>query len=300
MQLVADKCKVIPPLALDRTIFPRRSKKSVQKPAKPINSLEDLAHTINERFVLTYPSQVINTNVMNSAPTWEKSLINLDYLLAWAHPHLKLIKLNHSGCTTANSLNANPSGLNGELSHSSDPSQSELKSEIGVNPSSLLDLPGKISLAANQTHAPGSGLTILPLWNPRPKSGSQTQNLDPPGLLGLWTAGPHFSGIEPPQADTEDDGPCSETDHTKEIIAPSGMPITAPNGGAKAATISFMSLKSAPATNQEPTQGRGTGLQPGPMTMTLEQDNQVAKLGVLTNERTPRPSTILLPLDPST
>ncbi|KAJ9055612.1 hypothetical protein DSO57_1002085 [Entomophthora muscae] len=72
-----------------------------------------------------------------------------------------------------------------------------------------------------------------------------------------------------------------------------------PNGGNQATTISFMSLKSSPATNQEPTQGRGTGLQPGPMTTMLEQDNQVAKLGVMTNERTPRPSAILLPLDPS-
>ncbi|KAJ9048204.1 hypothetical protein DSO57_1037371 [Entomophthora muscae] len=119
------------PLALDRTIFPRCSKKSSQKPAKPLNSLEDLAHTIDERFVLAYPSQVVNTNVMNLVLTWEESLINLDYLLAWARPHLKLIKLNHSGCATVNSLNANPSGLNGELPHSSDPSQSEFKSEIG-------------------------------------------------------------------------------------------------------------------------------------------------------------------------
>ncbi|KAJ9082849.1 M-phase phosphoprotein 8 [Entomophthora muscae] len=136
---------------------------------------------------------------------------------------------------------------------------------------------------------------------------AQEQDLNPElgspqaaGPMDLRTARLHFSGIKPLQADAEDDGPCSETDHTKEIIAPSGMPITAPNEGAKAATISFMSLKSAPATNQEPTQGRGTGLQSGPMTTTLEQDNQVAKLGVLTNERTPRPSTILLPLDPST
>ncbi|KAJ9062651.1 hypothetical protein DSO57_1008417 [Entomophthora muscae] len=149
--------KSLPPLALDRTIFPCRSKKSAQKLAKPLNSLEDLAHTIDERFVLAYPFQVVNTNVMNLVPTWEESLINLDYLLAWACPHLKLIKLNHSGCATVNSLNANPSGLNGELPHSSDPIQSELKPEIDVKPFSLLDLPGKISLAANQTCASGSG-----------------------------------------------------------------------------------------------------------------------------------------------
>ncbi|KAJ9060696.1 hypothetical protein DSO57_1028144 [Entomophthora muscae] len=137
--------------------LPALSKKSAQKPSKPLNSLEDLAHTIDKRFVLAYPSQVVNTNVMNLVPTWEESLINLDYLLAWVCPHLKLIKPKHSGRATANSLNANPSGLNGELFHSYDPSKSELKSEIGVNPSILLDLPGKISLTANQTRAPGSG-----------------------------------------------------------------------------------------------------------------------------------------------
>ncbi|KAJ9084880.1 hypothetical protein DSO57_1019520 [Entomophthora muscae] len=122
-----------------------------------------------------------------------------------------------------------------------------------------------------------------------------------------WAAGPmdcgttclYFSGIEPLQADTEDDGPPSETDQAKEISALSGLPITTPNGGNQATTKSFMSLKSSPATNQEPTQERGTGLQPGPMTTILEQDNQVAKLGVTTNERTPRLSAILLPLDPS-
>ncbi|KAJ9074158.1 hypothetical protein DSO57_1009237 [Entomophthora muscae] len=130
--------------------------------------------------------------------------------------------------------------------------------------------------------------------NPEPGSPWAARPMD------CRTAHPHFSGIKPPQSDAEDDGPRSETDHAKEIISPSGMPITVPNGGAKAATISFMSLKSTPATNQDPTQGRGTGPQPNPMTTTLEQDNQVAKLGVSTNERTPGPSTILLPLEPST
>ncbi|KAJ9089910.1 hypothetical protein DSO57_1008308 [Entomophthora muscae] len=110
---------------------------------------------------------------------------------------------------------------------------------------------------------------------------------------------PHFSGIEPLRADVEEDDPPRKVDQAEEIIALSGMPITTPNGGNQATTISFMSLKSSPATNQEPTQGRGTGPRPGPMTTTLEQDNQVAKLGVLTNESTPGPSAILLPLDPS-
>ncbi|KAJ9052695.1 hypothetical protein DSO57_1031780 [Entomophthora muscae] len=45
-----------------------------------------------------------------------------------------------------------------------------------------------------------SGLTILSLWNPRPRSRNQTWNLDPPGLPGLWTAGPPtciFLGLSP-------------------------------------------------------------------------------------------------------
>ncbi|KAJ9048484.1 hypothetical protein DSO57_1034717 [Entomophthora muscae] len=58
------------------SIFPHCTKKLAQKPAKPLNSLEDLAHTIDERFVLTYPSQVANNDVLNSVPTWEEYLIN--------------------------------------------------------------------------------------------------------------------------------------------------------------------------------------------------------------------------------
>ncbi|KAJ9079742.1 hypothetical protein DSO57_1032275 [Entomophthora muscae] len=85
---------------------------------------------------------------------------------------------------------------------------------------------------------------------------AQEQGSNPePGFP--WAAGPmdcrtarlHFSGVEPPQADAEDDGPSSETDQAEEIIALSGVPITTPNGGAQATTISFMSLKSKPATN---------------------------------------------------
>ncbi|KAJ9085187.1 hypothetical protein DSO57_1016339 [Entomophthora muscae] len=122
----------------------------------------------------------------------------------------------------------------------------------------------------------------------KPQAQEQESNTEPgfpraAGLMDRRTARPHFSGVEPPRADAEDDGPPSETDQAKEIIALSGVTITTSNGGNQAATISFMSLNSSPATNQEPTQGRGTGPRPGPMTTTLEQDNQVTKLGVMTN-----------------
>ncbi|KAJ9079050.1 hypothetical protein DSO57_1039550 [Entomophthora muscae] len=61
--------KSLPPLALDRSIFLRCTKKSPQKPAKPLNYLEDLAHKVEERFVLAYPSQAANKDVENSVPT---------------------------------------------------------------------------------------------------------------------------------------------------------------------------------------------------------------------------------------
>ncbi|KAJ9085955.1 hypothetical protein DSO57_1039708 [Entomophthora muscae] len=60
-----------------------------------------------------------------------------------------------------------------------------------------------------------------------------------------------------------------------------------------------MNLKSMPTTNQEQTQERGTGLQPGPMTLTPERDNQAANLRFWANERTPGLSAILPPFDPS-
>ncbi|KAJ9089573.1 hypothetical protein DSO57_1011628 [Entomophthora muscae] len=136
---------------------------------------------------------------------------------------------------------------------------------------------------------------------------AQEQELNPdPGLL--WAARPvdcrtaclHFSRIEPPQAEIKCIDTCSKKRQTKEIIAPNGGLITAPNGGNDLATISFINSKSTPAINQEPTQERGTGPQPGPMTSTLKQDNQASKSRFLTNERTPGLSAILLPLDPST
>ncbi|KAJ9057205.1 hypothetical protein DSO57_1024861 [Entomophthora muscae] len=52
----------------------------------------------------------------------------------------------------------------------------------------------------------------------------------------------HFSGIKPLQADVEEDNPPRKVDQDEEIIALSGMPITTPNGGNQATTISFMSL----------------------------------------------------------
>ncbi|KAJ9069736.1 hypothetical protein DSO57_1015420 [Entomophthora muscae] len=114
------------------------------------------------------------------------------------------------------------------------------------------------------------------------------------------TAHLHFSGIKPLQTEAKNVGLCSKTEETKEIIAPNGRLITAPNRGTEAVTISFMNLKSTKVANQEPFPERGTGPQPNPITMALKQVNQVSNLRFLTNERTPGPSAILPPLDPST
>ncbi|KAJ9089100.1 hypothetical protein DSO57_1016369 [Entomophthora muscae] len=79
----------LPPLALNCTIFPCRTKKSPKIPAKPLNSLGDLEHTVDERFLLAYP-----TDLLALAAPWEEMLINLDYLLAWCLPLLKTIRNN--------------------------------------------------------------------------------------------------------------------------------------------------------------------------------------------------------------
>ncbi|KAJ9081050.1 hypothetical protein DSO57_1018671 [Entomophthora muscae] len=94
-----------------------------------------------------------------------------------------------------------------------------------------------------------------------------------------------FPGVKPLQAEAKNDGPNGEASQTKEIIEP--------NGG-------LHEFKSTLVTNQEPSLEEGMGLWPDPMTTTLEQDNQAAKLRSLTNEQTPGPGAILLPWNPST
>ncbi|KAJ9086428.1 hypothetical protein DSO57_1004151 [Entomophthora muscae] len=149
------------------------------------------------------------------------------------------------------------------------------------NPETAVRIDNSSSL---ETWAQKKGLNLKPgfLWAARP--------------VNRRTARPCFSGIEPPQADTKRIDPCSKKRQTKEIIASNGGLITAPNGGTNLTTISFMNLKSTPATNKEQAQERGMGLQPGPMTLTPEQDNQAAKLRFLTIGRTPGPGAILPPL----
>ncbi|KAJ9052890.1 hypothetical protein DSO57_1029590 [Entomophthora muscae] len=120
------------------------------------------------------------------------------------------------------------------------------------------------------------------------------------GPVDCWAARLCFLGIKPLQAEAPVNSQSQNTDTSPTIVAPKEEPLELTNEGRDGAYVCFMSLKSSQATNQEPTQERGTGPRPSPMTMTLKQDNQVAKLRFLTNERTPGPSAILLLLDLST
>ncbi|KAJ9054644.1 M-phase phosphoprotein 8 [Entomophthora muscae] len=130
--------------------------------------------------------------------------------------------------------------------------------------------------------------------NPGPGSLWAARSMD------RWASHPCFFGIKPLQAEAPVNSQSQNTNTSPTIVVPKAEPLKLPNEGRDSTYASFMSLKSSQATNQEPTQERGTGPRPGPMTMTLKQDNQVAKLRFLTNERTPGPSTILLLSDPST
>ncbi|KAJ9059920.1 hypothetical protein DSO57_1036439 [Entomophthora muscae] len=77
-----------PPLALDRDVFPRPSKKVAHVQAKPLQNLENLAHTVDKRFVLAFPAEV-PISPLEFPPTAEETLIQLDCLLSWCCPVLK-------------------------------------------------------------------------------------------------------------------------------------------------------------------------------------------------------------------
>ncbi|KAJ9056273.1 hypothetical protein DSO57_1034918 [Entomophthora muscae] len=106
----------LPPLALDCKIFPRCTKEGPKMPANPLHSLEDLAHTVDERFVLAYPVDSLPL----VAPSWEETLVNLDYLLAWCCPFLKTIGASQSKAATLTLDNSVEPQMPGTSSSQSD------------------------------------------------------------------------------------------------------------------------------------------------------------------------------------
>ncbi|KAJ9087645.1 hypothetical protein DSO57_1031095 [Entomophthora muscae] len=77
-----------PPLALNQDVFLRPSKKVTCVQAKPLQNLEDLAHTVDEHFVLAFLAEV-PILPLESPSTAEEMLIQLDCLLSWCCPVLR-------------------------------------------------------------------------------------------------------------------------------------------------------------------------------------------------------------------
>ncbi|KAJ9079520.1 hypothetical protein DSO57_1034610 [Entomophthora muscae] len=98
-----------PPLALDWDVFPRPSKKVACMQAKPLQNLEDLAHTVDERFVLDFPAEV-PISPLESPLTAEETLIQLDCLLSWCFLVLKQLadQQKNAGCMEPAKPNLRP------------------------------------------------------------------------------------------------------------------------------------------------------------------------------------------------
>ncbi|KAJ9083653.1 hypothetical protein DSO57_1032597 [Entomophthora muscae] len=98
-----------PPLALDWDVFPRPSKKVAHVQAKPLQNLEDLARTVDEHFVLALLVEV-PISPLDSPPTAEETLIQLDCLLSWCCLVLKQLsgQQKNAGCMNPEKPNLRP------------------------------------------------------------------------------------------------------------------------------------------------------------------------------------------------
>ncbi|KAJ9086117.1 hypothetical protein DSO57_1007520 [Entomophthora muscae] len=167
-------------------------------------------------------------------------------------------------------------------------------SYIRGSPGSLLGLHNILSLNGSTVFAHLSGMTIFFPWKPRPKGGIQTLALILCGLAACI-----LLRLNPPQAEAKDNFPKGKASQTKEIITSNVGAIKTPNGDDKIPTVCFIGLNTTLVANQDVSPEVSTGPWPNLMTTAQEQENQVTNLGFLTNERTPGPGAILLPLNPS-
>ncbi|KAJ9088487.1 hypothetical protein DSO57_1022598 [Entomophthora muscae] len=108
-----------PPLALDQDVFPRPSKKVACIQAKPLQNLEYLAHTVDERFVLDFLAEV-PISPLESPPTAEETLIQLDCLLSWCCPVLKQLadQQKNAGRMNPEKPNLQPKGIEYQIPQS--------------------------------------------------------------------------------------------------------------------------------------------------------------------------------------
>ncbi|KAJ9066852.1 hypothetical protein DSO57_1005518 [Entomophthora muscae] len=119
---------------------------------KPLNSLKNLAHTVDKRFVLAYPTEPLAL----VAPAQEETLVNLGYLLAWYCPLLKTIRNAQSNGATSMTRKLNEPELV-ELAFS----QSGGSAEISLKPSSAPGLDHQ-NFSSSQLDASQVGHVIIP------------------------------------------------------------------------------------------------------------------------------------------
>ncbi|KAJ9050533.1 hypothetical protein DSO57_1013549 [Entomophthora muscae] len=111
-----------------------------------------------------------------------------------------------------------------------------------------------------------------------------------PQAAGTMDQGParlRFFGIKPLQAEAPAKSQSQNTCISSTMVAPEEEPLKLPNGSRDGASVNFMSLKSSQVTNQTLLSKINLGFGPNPVTTTKNQENQVTKLDILTNERTP-------------
>ncbi|KAJ9086687.1 hypothetical protein DSO57_1001478 [Entomophthora muscae] len=98
-----------PLLALDWDVFSRPLKKVARVQANPLQNLEDLAHTVDESFVLAFMAEV-PISPLESPPTAEETLIQLDCLLSWCWPVLKQLagQQKNAACMNPEKPNLQP------------------------------------------------------------------------------------------------------------------------------------------------------------------------------------------------
>ncbi|KAJ9060028.1 hypothetical protein DSO57_1035223 [Entomophthora muscae] len=140
----------------------------------------------------------------------------------------------------------------------------------------------------------GKRIEVPPSIVQRQETRAQGWDLNPEPLF-LQAAGPMdqgpacpcFFGIEPPQAEAPANFQSQNTCTSSTMVAPKEEPLKLPNGSRDGAYVKFMSMKSSQVTNQTLLPKINPGFGPNPVTTAKNQENQVTKLNILTNERTP-------------
>ncbi|KAJ9053035.1 hypothetical protein DSO57_1028132 [Entomophthora muscae] len=113
-------CKVLwPTFGPELECISQTIKKVARVQAKPLQNLEDLAHTVDELFVLAFLAEV-PISPLDSPPTAEETLIQLDCLLSWCCPVLKQLagQQKNEGCMNPEKHNLRPGEIGYQIPQS--------------------------------------------------------------------------------------------------------------------------------------------------------------------------------------